>query len=133
MATPTRVALSTIGYVILYVRNAEKAIAFYQDQLGLKVKLKEGNWVELDTGKTILALHVDEKAEFPAEPKGPTCVVFNVEDIYATYEHLKSAGVKFEEEPKQVCEMGPGQIGVSADFRDLDENLLSIFGAVKKK
>jgi hypothetical protein len=103
------------------------------DQLGLKVKLKEGNWVELDTGKTILALHVDEKAEFPAEPKGPTCVVFNVEDIYATYEHLKSAGVKFEEEPKQVCEMGPGQIGVSADFRDLDENLLSIFGAVKKK
>lgn len=133
MATPTKVALSTIGYVILYVRNVEKAIAFYQDQLGLKVKLKEGNWVELDTGKTILALHVDEKSEFPAEPKGPTCVVFNVEDIYATYEHLKSAGVKFEEEPKQVCEMGPGEIGVSAAFRDLDENLLSIFGAVKKK
>jgi|SRR5277367_4946765 len=133
MATPTKVALSTIGYVILYVHNVEKAIAFYRDQLGLKVKMKEGNWVELETGKTILALHGSEETQFPAEPKGPTCVVFSVDDIHATYEHLKNCGVKFEEEPKQVCEMGSGQIGVSADFRDLDGNALSIFGSVKQK
>jgi len=132
MATPTKVALSTIGYVILHVHNAEKATAFYRDQLGLKVKMQEGGWVELDTGKTVLALHEDVDAKFPAEPKGPTCVVFSVENVHATYENLKNAGVKFEEEPRQVCEMGPGQIGVSADFRDLDGNLLSIFGVVKQ-
>jgi len=132
MATPTKVALSTIGYVILHVQNVEKATAFYRDQLGLKVKMQEGNWVELDTGKTVLALHAEQETKFPAEPKGPTCVVFNVDDVNATYEHLNNAGVKFEEKPRQVCEIGPGQIGVSADFRDLDGNLLSIFGVVKK-
>jgi lactoylglutathione lyase len=133
MATPTKLALSTISYVILHVRNVEKATTFYRDVLGLKVKIEDGAWVELDTGKTVLALHGDDDAAFPAEPKGPTCVVFGVEDIHGTYEHLKKAGVTFDEPPKKVCDAGPGQIGMGADFKDLDGNTLSIFATVKEK
>jgi lactoylglutathione lyase len=133
MATPTKLALSTISYIILHVRNVEKATAFYRDVLGLKVKMQDGGWIELDTGKTVLALHGGEEDVFPAEPKGPTCVVFGVDDIQATYEHLKNAGITFDEPPKKVCDAGPGEIGMSADFKDLDGNTLSIFAIVKQK
>lgn len=134
MAVKTNLKVSTVSYVILYVKDTQKATEFYRDTLGLKVKTSEDGWVELDTGATTLALH-GEKAEMCANQaeRGPgkTTVVFNVDDVRAAYDALKSAGVKHLHEPKKVCETPHGD-GYSVDFEDFDGNLLSVYGMEQK-
>ena len=130
MATSTKTKLSTLSYVIVYVKDTEKATQFYRDTLGMKVKVEAPGWVELDSGSTTLALHGAEN--LPAKPKeGNTDLVFTVENVYEAYDELKKAGVKFSHEPHQVCEEGD-KVGFSAGFNDLDGNTLSIFSYVDK-
>ena len=131
MPTKTDVKLSTLSYVILYVKDANKSLPFYRDTLGLKVRVDSPGWVEFETGATTVALHSDEK--LPAvRPHGQAIAVFNVEDIDAAYESLKAKGIKFAKEPQVVCETD-GKAGRSADFQDPDGNPLSIFGYSAKK
>ena len=129
MPVKSNVKLSTISYVILYVKDTKRAIDFYQDVLGAKVKSSEEGWTELETGSTTLALHVE--GEKSGSAGATSTVVFAVDDVKQTYEDLKAAGVKFGSEPHMVCET-PDSFGYSADFKDPDGNGLSIFGMVKK-
>jgi lactoylglutathione lyase len=129
MEVKSGIKISTIGYVILYVKDPEAALSFYRDKLGMKVKMQEDGWIELETGATTLALHKTDK---PVEKiHSQAIVVFNVEDIASAYNELKTRGIRFEKEPAVVCET-PDHIGKSADFTDPDGNPLSIFGMVKR-
>jgi catechol 2,3-dioxygenase-like lactoylglutathione lyase family enzyme len=128
MPVSTDVKLSTLSYVILYVKDTAKTVPFYRDTLGMKVKVDEQGWVELESGPVTLALHAE--ANLPAKREGQPIVVFNVENIQQAYESLKAKGVKFEKEPHVVCE-AEGKSGKSADFVDPDGNRLSIFGYEK--
>lgn len=130
MATSTDIKLSTLAYVIVYVKDTKKALAFYRDVLGMKVRFDDNGWVEMETGAVTLALHADEKHKVD-QAVGPV-PVFSVEDIYAAYEGLKNKGVKFDKELQVVCEGEEGKVGKSADFRDPDGNRLSVFGYAKK-
>jgi lactoylglutathione lyase len=131
MALSTDVKISTLSYVILYVKDTTKSVPFYRDTLGLKVRVDEHGWVELETGSVTLALHAHEKMPATRTDAEPI-VVFNVENIQEAYAALKAKGVKFEGDPKQVCEGAEGKVGKSADFKDPDGNHLSIFGYEKK-
>lgn len=131
MPVKTDVKLTNLGYVIVYVKDMEKALPFYRDTLGMKVKVDDSGWVEFETGPATFALHADTKLSGTRAP-GQPIPVFTVQDINHVYESLKNAGVKFESTPRQVCEAGPNQIGLSADFHDPDGNFLSIYGVVKK-
>ena len=53
-----------LRYVIKFVADMDKAVKFYRDVLGLKVKFESPNWSEFVTGETTLALH-------PASDKNP--------------------------------------------------------------
>ncbi len=131
MSVSTDVKLSTLSYVILYVKDASKVVPFYTETLGLKVKMNEQGWVEFESGAVTLALHSDDK--LPAKRQGgEPIVVFNVEDVQHAYEALKAKGVKFAKEPQIVCE-AEGKTGRSADFTDPDGNRLSIFSYTKSK
>ncbi|HEY9757182.1 MAG TPA: VOC family protein [Oculatellaceae cyanobacterium] len=129
MPVKSNVKLDTLAYVILYVKDTAKAVTFYQDVLGAKVKFNEDGWVELETGAVTLALH--KEGEKSGTAGSSSTVVFAVKDVKQTYQDLKSVGVKFSGEPHQVCET-PDSIGISADFKDPDGNSLSIFGMEKK-
>lgn len=131
MSTATRTRLGTLNYVILFVEDTEKSLAFYRDLLGLEVKRAEKGWVELATGTTTLALHSQENLEIPRHPGQPS-MVFGVEDIHTAYAELQARGVEFAGEPHQVCET-PTHLGMSANFHDPDGNLLSIYAMVEKK
>jgi len=131
MHVTTKVKLSTLGYVIVYVQDTRESLKFYRDVLGLKVRSDDDKWVELETGEATLALHQDDKARAKRTGTQPH-LVFNVEDIYGAYEALKAKGVAFGNAPATVCEAGD-QIGKSADFKDPDGNPLSIFGMVPAK
>ena len=134
MAVKTEVKLSKISYVILFVPNAKESIPFYRDKLGMTVKLQDDHdegWVELESGATTLALHSSN--EVPKEKRAAMPnVVFEVENIKEAYKQLKEKGVKFTQEPKEVCST-PDGIGYSADFEDPHGNVLSIYGMEAKK
>lgn len=132
MPTTAGIKVATLSYIIIYVRDTEKSLAFYRDTLGLKVKLSHPGWAELETGGTILALH-ESDAPPSNRPEGawPT-LVFSVDDVHQATRALKEAGVTVTHEPRQVCEEGD-KIGLSADFLDPDGNLLSIFSLVPRK
>jgi lactoylglutathione lyase len=129
MPVKSNVKLDTLAFVILYVKDTERALAFYQDILGAQVRTHEDGWIELETGAATLALHAE--GEKTGKAGSNSTVVFAVKDIRQTYEELKRAGVNFRGEPHQVCET-PDSIGLSADFQDLDGNGLSLFGMEKR-
>ena len=131
MPVKTNVKISTLGYVIVYVKDTKIAVPFYRDTLGITVKSEEDGWVEFQTGAATFALHHHDKLKGD-RTHGQPLPVFNVDDFNGTYQALKDSGVHFEAEPKQVCEAGPGQVGMSAEFKDPDGNILSIWGIVKK-
>lgn len=130
MSTTTKVNLSTLSYVIVYVKDTAHAAKFYRDTLGMKVKVDAPGWVELETGAVTVALHSIENA--PNKPKtGNPDLVFSVNNVYETYDELKKAGINFTSDPHQVCEEGD-HVGISAAFKDEDGNSLSIYSHLHK-
>ena len=68
-----------LRYVIKFVYDMDKAVRFYRDALGLKLKFESPGWSEFSTGETTLALH-------PASDKNPAGKIelgFSVADVEA--------------------------------------------------
>jgi lactoylglutathione lyase len=66
-----------LKYAIKFVADMDKAVKFYRDMLGLKVKFESPGWSEFVTGETALALH-------PASDRNPAGNVeigFTVADV----------------------------------------------------
>jgi catechol 2,3-dioxygenase-like lactoylglutathione lyase family enzyme len=73
-----------LRYAIKFVADMDKAVKFYRDVLGLKVKFESPEWSEFVTGETTLALH-------PASDKNPAGKVelgFTVPDVEAFYHEM---------------------------------------------
>jgi lactoylglutathione lyase len=118
--------LSRISNIILRVEDLERSLAFYRDLLGITVLGSSESFAFLNGGGVTLALNaigIDMKAN----PPGLVEVVFEVDDVEATYESLSEAGVPFRLEPRVVMSDG-GRDLMAADFRDPDGNILSITG-----
>ena len=92
-------AMDRVGYVILFVGDLERSVAFYRDVIGLPFKLEGDGYVEFATQGTRLGLYdrnrlgelTGQGAELPRAPGGE--VVFLVEDVDAEAERLRAAGV----------------------------------------
>jgi len=98
-----------LRYAIKFVADMDKAVKFYRDMLGLKVKFESQGWSEFVTGDTTLALH-------PASDKNPAGKVelgFTVPDVEAFYRDMSAKGVLFSMPPKKQ-DFG----GVLAQFVD---------------
>ena len=46
-----------LGYVIEFVSDMNRAVKFYRDVLGFRLKFESPGWSEFVTGETTLALH----------------------------------------------------------------------------
>jgi methylmalonyl-CoA/ethylmalonyl-CoA epimerase len=123
------VGISRISNVILTVSSLNRALTFYRDTLGMKVNATiEGEFAFLDGGGVVLAMRETKEKTNP----GLTEVVFEVPDVKAKYEELKSKGVTFPYPPRAVT--GNDQMDLYAtDFRDPDGHILSITSWVSKK
>ncbi|HKZ29599.1 MAG TPA: VOC family protein [Acidimicrobiia bacterium] len=120
------VSLSKISNIILRVGELGRSLAFYRDRLGMTVLGAAGEFAFLDGGGLTLALNaVGEEIE--ANPPGLVEVVFEVDDVEATYVALTGAGVQFRVAPRTVMS-SDGRDLLAADFRDPDGNVLSITG-----
>jgi lactoylglutathione lyase len=90
--------MDRVGYVILFVADLERSVAFYRDVIGLPFKLQGEGYVEFATEGTKFGLYdrnrLDELtgqgADLPRSPGGE--VVLLVEDVDAEAERLRGAG-----------------------------------------
>ena len=106
-----------LRYVIKFVADMSKAVKFYRDVLGLKLKFESQGWSEFVTGETTLALH-------PASDKNPAGKVelgFTVPNVEAFYRDMSSKGVLFSMPPKKQ-DFG----GVLAQFVDSEGTHCSV-------
>lgn len=93
-----------LGYVILYVKDVLRSIAFYEEAFGLKRRFvhEAGLYAEMDTGTTTLsfAAYGLAKSNLPCEfrehdASGPPAgfeVAFTTGDVQAAYDRALAAG-----------------------------------------
>ena len=92
------------GYTLMYVKDVEKTVAFYESAFGLKRKMvHESGYGEMDTGTTKLGfvsykLAKSNGTEFvESQAKGPAPAVeiaFVTDDVDAAYDRAVKAGAE---------------------------------------
>jgi len=121
--------LSTIEQIAVNVHDLERATAFYRDQLGMKHLFSvPPNLAFFDCAGIRLMLSLPAKPEF--DHPG-SIIYFNVEDIQTACATLSERGVKIEEQPIFVADMGTYDLWL-ASFRDSENNLLALMCHVPK-
>lgn len=133
-----------MNHLSIYVLNQDSAYDFYVNKLGFKVhtdaQMGPGmRWLTVTPPEQpdleIILMPIEKGMQFTAETAeqlrnliqkgtfGPG--VFECDDIYATYEELKTKGVEFTKPPKEEF------YGVEALFKDDSGNWFSL-GQKKK-
>ncbi len=86
---------ATFSYAIAFVADMDKAVAFYRDTFGLKLKFATPFWSEFDTGSTTLALHPASERN----PPGRVQLGFTTPDLPGVYAGREAAGLSFTQAP----------------------------------
>ena len=103
MSTSRRISL-----VSLLVSNYDDAVSFYVDKVGFSLKedTKMGNdkrrvIVSLGNGTDLILSRVDENnTSLGNQGGGKVWMFLNTDDFMSDYNRMKTAGVKFLEEPR---------------------------------
>jgi lactoylglutathione lyase len=92
---------------LLYFRNIEKAFRFYEDVLGLKVKIDQGyGRIYEISGRALLGV-MDEKRGFLQSGQGKSMMISLVtDDVDPWYEALEKRGVKILSKPLTKEDIG---------------------------
>jgi methylmalonyl-CoA/ethylmalonyl-CoA epimerase len=126
-AVTTDIGINRIGQIAVNVKNVERAAAFYQEKLGLKLLFKAPPGLAFfDCGGIRLMLDHAEKPEFDH----PSSILyFSVADIRAAYSKLKENDVRFEDEPHVIAKMPTHDLWMTF-FRDSEQNLMALMSEV---
>lgn len=116
------IQLQKIGFLMLGVKDMEKSLAFYRDQLGMTVQFGNAEFSFLHGDGVTLALSTPLAKNSPAMV-GATEIVFSVAGVRTAFAGLRERGVKFLNEPRVV---NPPMW--AANFTDPDGHRLSIYG-----
>ena len=115
--------IKKVGNVILAVKDLDKSIEFYNKILGLPIKNKRENWVDLGQSGALLSLH-------PASQSSPhsgssidngILISFVIGDVASAIDELKSKNVKIFREIQER------DIGKNVIILDPDEYMISLF------
>lgn len=106
-----------IGYVNVFVSDFERALAFYRDTLGLVPATADAQfgYASFNAGPISFAIAQTDDAALVGRHTG---VGFMVDDIDASYEKMRAAGVSFDM-PPTAQPWG----GTLALFKDPDDNI----------
>lgn len=104
------------------VKNADRALRFYRDKLGLKVRKKPlPKWIELNLKGITFALD-----GYWTKSRGGV-IILRVRRIESHYEDLKKKGVRF---------LGPilnHPWGRNVSFKDSEGNIIQLFEPPRKR
>ena len=123
------IGISRIGQIAINAHDVDRATAFYQNALGLKLLFKAPPGLAFfDCGGVRLMLSRPEKAEFDH----PSSVLyFAVPDIQVAHVRMKESGVKFEDEPHLIAKMPDHDLWMTF-FRDSEGNLIGLMSEVAR-
>jgi methylmalonyl-CoA/ethylmalonyl-CoA epimerase len=128
-ASPAGVGISRVGQIAINAHDVDRAAAFYQNALGLKLLFKAPPGLAFfDCGGVRLMLTRPEKPEF--DHPG-SILYFAVPDIHAAYSRMQESGVQFEDEPHIVARMPDHDLWMLF-FRDSEGNLMGLMSDVAK-
>ncbi len=107
--------------------DAERAKAFYRDQLGLRLVSEDSFALVFDAAETMLRVQRVKEVRMAQY----TALGWRVPDIAAKVEELEKAGVKFEryglpDQDEKGIWTAPGGAAKVAWFKDPDGNILSL-------
>lgn len=127
MANLNDFGLSTIGQIAVNAHDLDRAVAFYQNKLGMKhLFTVPPQMAFFACGEVRLMLSLPEKPEFDH----PSSIIyFKVPDIQQASETLAERGVQIEGQPILVANMGSYDLWM-ASFRDSENNLLAMMSEV---
>jgi predicted enzyme related to lactoylglutathione lyase len=128
-ATATGIGITQLGQIAINAKDVDRAAAFYQQVLGLKLLFKAPPGLAFfDCGGVRLMLDRAEKPEFDH----PSSVLyFSVPDIQFAYTKLKDAGIRLEDEPHVIAKMPTHDLWMTF-FRDSEQNLLALMSEVPR-
>lgn len=116
--------LDSIGQIMIPTRDLDRAVAFYQNTLGLPFLFKAPPGLAFfDCGGIRLLL------ELQPEMKS-SIIYFKVGDIQAAHARLVAAGVSFEGEPHLIAKLPDHDLWM-AFFRDSEENLMALMCEIR--
>jgi methylmalonyl-CoA/ethylmalonyl-CoA epimerase len=129
MTSATGIGITHLGQIAVNAKDVERAAAFYQDKLGLKLLFKAPPGLAFfDCGRVRLMLSGAERPEFDH----PSSVLyFAVPDIQGAYGKMKESGVHFEDEPHLIARMQAHDLWMTF-FRDSEGNLLALMSEVAR-
>jgi predicted enzyme related to lactoylglutathione lyase len=111
--------IEKIENITFPVKDLKRAVAFYENVVGLKKSQEWSNYATFDVGGTIFGLDPDPKAELQVYLR-----VANVDEEYKT---LKQRGLQSITEPKDMYWGGR-----TATFQDPDGNKLILVSFKEK-
>jgi predicted enzyme related to lactoylglutathione lyase len=116
-----RIRLSTIGQILVPVRDVERATAFYHDVLGLPLLFAYPGMAFFDADGIRLYLSEPESAAF----EGKATIYFRVPDIDAAVAALEARGAGFATPPHVVHRDGTIELWM-AFTTDPDDNNVAL-------
>ncbi|MBV8549856.1 MAG: SpoIIE family protein phosphatase [Acidobacteriaceae bacterium] len=120
-----------LHFVIVFVRDQERSLRFYVDNLGFRVavdhKFEDGRrWIEVappDGNAHIGLAPVEPGADIESFISQETRIWFITEDVNRKYEEWKARGVRFRFPPQ-----APAWGGIHTRFEDPDGNSFGLAG-----
>jgi methylmalonyl-CoA/ethylmalonyl-CoA epimerase len=128
-ADTTGIGITRLGQIAINTHNVDRAAAFYENVLGLKLLFKAGPGLAfIDCRGVRLMLTRPEK---PEHDHPSSVLYFAVPDIHAAHVKMKAAAVSFEDEPHLIAKMPDHDLWM-VFFRDSEQNLLGLMSEVKR-
>lgn len=111
--------LKRVQCVYYTVKDMDRAVAFYEDTFGLKLKFRDGQrWAQFDGGNVSIALASPEES---ASLEGGAVTALEVDDIEPYERKITSAGCEI------VQRRDMGSHGRVLAFRDQEGNIVQLF------
>lgn len=114
--------LSPIAQIAIVVHDTDRATAFYQEQLGMKLLFRAGALAFFDAGGVRIMLTPAEKPELD---HAASILYFSVPNIRSAYTELQARGVGFEDEPHLIARLPDREVWM-CHFRDCENNLMAL-------
>lgn len=128
-ATAAGPGITRLGQIQIRAHDVERAAAFYENVLGLRLLFKAPPGLAFfDCGGIRLMIARPDKPEFDHDS---SILYFAVSDIQAAHAKMKEQGVKFEDEPHLIARLQDHDLWMTF-FRDSEANLLALMSEVKK-
>jgi len=112
-----------VGNVILAVKDLNKSVEFYNKILGMPIKSKRENWVDLGQSGAILSLHpaVESSPHVGTSMDNGIMIGLLVGDVASAVDELKSKNIRIH---REIQERGAGK---NAIILDPDDYMISLF------